>query len=98
MRNIKKTPEQLVEHFQKRCQERIGYILTQKFLKQERLNHKLELLEKQSNNRFLYRLRRKYSEDYVVVFDKLRNTFVTIMYYERWKENKQSLIKELEIM
>lgn len=82
----KKTAEDLVKHFQKRCMERVGYILTQKFLKEEIKNHRLPVLQKQSNSRTLYRLYRKYSEDLVLVYNNDLHTFVTVMLYNSWRK------------
>ncbi len=83
----KKTAEDLVKHFQKRCIERVGYILTQKFLKEEMNNRRLPVLQKQSNNRTLFRLYRKYSEDLVLVYNNSLHTFVTVMGYNKWRED-----------
>ena len=82
----KKTAEDLVKHFQKRCMERVGYILTQKFLKDEMNNHRLYVLQKQSNSRTLFRLNRKYSEDLVLVYNNDLHAFVTVMGYNKWRE------------
>lgn len=82
-----KTHEDCVEHFQKRCMERIGYILHQRFLKEEmRLGH-LKVHSKQSNSRTRFLLPRKYGRDLVVVYDKLRHAFVTILYLDEMKGN-----------
>ena len=83
----KKTAEDLVKHFQKRCIERVGYILTQKFLKEEMKNRRLPVLQKQSNSRTLFRLNRKYSEDLVLVYNNSLHTFVTVMGYNKWRED-----------
>ena len=82
----KKTAEDLVKHFQKRCMERVGYVLTQKFLKEEMNNHRLPVLQKQSNSRTLFRLNGKYSEDLVLVYNNTLHTFVTVMGYNKWRE------------
>ena len=82
-----KTAEDLVKHFQKRCIERVGYILTQKFLKEEMNNRRLPVLQKQSNSRTLFRLNRKYSEDLVLVYNNYLHTFVTVMGYNKWRED-----------
>ena len=66
--------------------ERVGYILTQKFLKEEMKNHRLPVLQKQSNSRTLFRLNRKYSEDLVLVYNNNLHTFVTVMGYNKWRE------------
>lgn len=74
----KKTPEVLVQHFQKRCRERLGFLLTQKYLKEELRAGRLILEEEVSRTRRVYRLPRKYDTDYCVVYDVPRNTFVTV--------------------
>ena len=87
MRNKKrKTAEDLIKHFQKRCMERVGYILTQKFLEEEMKNHRLPVLQKQSNSRTLFRLNRKYSEDMVLVYNNSLHAFVIVMGYNKWRE------------
>ena len=85
----KKTAEDLIKHFQKRCMERVGYILTQKFLKDEMKNHRLPVLQKQSNSRTLFRLNRKYSEDLVLVYNNALHAFVTVMGYNKWREDHE---------
>lgn len=81
----KKTPEDLVKHFQMRCQERLGFILTQKYLKEELRAGRLILEENVSRTRKVYRLPRKYDSDYLVVYDKPRHTFVTV--YRKEEKN-----------
>ena len=66
--------------------ERVGYILTQKFLKEEMKNRRLPVLQKQSNSRTLFRLNRKYSEDLVLVYNNVLHAFVTVMGYNKWRE------------
>ena len=66
--------------------ERVGYILSQKFLKDEMKNHRLPVLQRQSNSRTLFRLNRKYSEDLVLVYNNDLHAFVTVMGYNKWRE------------
>lgn len=77
-----KTHDDCVEHFQKRCMERLGYILHQKFLKEELAAGRLRRHSVQSDNRIRYILRRKFGRDLVVVYDKRRNAFVTVMFLD----------------
>lgn len=74
----KKTPEDLVKHFQMRCRERLGFLLTQKYLKEELRAGRLILEEEVSNTRTVFRLPRQWDDDYLVVYDKPRHTFVTV--------------------
>ena len=84
-RKKSKTHDDCVAHFQKRCMERVGYLLHQRFLKEEmRLGH-LKVHSKQSNSRTRFLLPRKYGRDLVVVYDKLRHAFVTILYLNEMK-------------
>ena len=78
MKPSKKTSEDLVRHFQKRCKERLGFILTQKFLKEELRAGRLVLEEAESRTRKVFRLPRKHDSDYLVVYDKPRHAFVTV--------------------
>ena len=80
-----KTHDDCVQHFQKRCMERVGYLLHQRFLKEEMQAGHLKVYARQSNNRTLFRLPRKYGRDLVVVYDKLRHAFVTILFLDEMK-------------
>lgn len=80
-----KSHNDCVAHFQKRCMERLGYLLHQRFLKEEmRLGH-LKVYYRKSNNRTLFRLPRKYGRDLVVVYDKMRHAFVTILFLDEMR-------------
>ena len=83
----KKTHDDLVAHFQKRCMERWGFILSQRFLKEEMAAHRLRLHSKQSNTRtrFIYPV--KDGRNMVVVYDKVRHAFVTALYLDEMKED-----------
>ena len=88
----KKTHDDLVRHFQLRCKERLGYVLTQKFLKEELANRRLPFHSKQSNTRTRYILPRKWGRDLVVVYDKIRHAFVTVLFlYEMGKHDFEYL-------
>ena len=81
-----KSHDDCVQHFQKRCMERLGYILTQRFLKDEmRLKH-LKVHSHQSNNRTRFVLHRKYGRDLVVVYDKMRQAFVTVLFLDEMNQ------------
>ena len=83
-----KTKSNVVSHFKSRCVERIGIILGQNELKEElfaRHNEKSKF--HQSNTRTHFVLNEKFLEergistvnDIIVVYDKLRHAFVTVM-------------------
>ena len=80
-----KTHDDCVAHFQKRCIERLGYILHQRFLKEEMQAGRLKVHSKQSNNRTLFRLPRKYGRDLVVVYDRMRHAFVTVLFLDEMR-------------
>lgn len=81
----KKTAEDIVAHFQKRCHERIGIILNQRLLKQMRADNLLIKVEKQSNIKTKFLLKKEawngkqlLQFDVIVVYDKARHQFVTV--------------------
>lgn len=83
-----KTHEDIVAHFQKRCLERLGIVLNQRVLKEMLAAKKLVFLQKQSNTKTHFRVRRELYAgkqmlqfDVVVVYDKLRHAFVTTWKY-----------------
>lgn len=80
-----KTHDDCVQHFQKRCLERLGYILHQRFLKEEKNAGRLRVHSVQSHNRVRYILPRKYGRDVVVVYDKNRQAFVTVLFLDEMK-------------
>ena len=89
LRGKEKTKDIVVSHFQKRCRQRLGVVLTQRFLK-ERLMFPGQRCERQSNTRTKFHLDRKTRDelgissdfsDVVVVYDKLRHCFVTVLTY-----------------
>lgn len=78
-----------MKHFENRCLERVGCILSQKKLKEE-MNASYEgrqsslgWLGKQSRTKTFWKLHRE-ERDYVIVYDKLRHCFVTVMHYDTW--------------
>lgn len=95
----KKTATDIVAHFQKRCEERIGIILNQRLLKGLMSEGKLQKLEKQSNIKTKFLLKKEVWNgrqllqfDVVVVYDKARHAFVTT-----WKAQEQNeMQKNLE--
>ena len=87
-----KTASNLVEHFQKRCMERIGHAVSQRTLKEGMSNGFLKPLDKQSNTRTRWKMDLQ-TGSYVVVYDKLRHAFVTIMHYDEWMVNKRPDLK-----
>lgn len=85
----KKTADDIVAHFQKRCRERIGIILNQRTLKNLMAEHKLKTIEKQSHTKTKFLLLKEdwngkemLQFDVIVVYDKLRHEFVTTWKYE----------------
>lgn len=92
-RNPKKTKEDVVAHFQKRCMERLGFIIRQRDLKtaMDNLNSGLVVFSKrQSNSKSHFRLSGRFLESYgykndsvdvVAVYDRIRHNFVTVLLY-----------------
>lgn len=88
----KKTADDLVKHFQKRCLERIGIILNQRILKTLLAKKKLIAIEKQSNIKTKFRLKKELYNgkqmlqfDVMLVYDKTRHAFVTTWKYGTMK-------------
>ena len=84
----KKTADDLVKHFQKRCLERIGIILNQRILQTLLAEKKLIAIEKQSNTKTKFRLKKELYNgkqmlqfDVMLVYDKTRHAFVTTWKY-----------------
>lgn len=80
----KKTHNDIIAHFQKRCLERIGIILNQRILKDLLQNHHLKRLCRESNTKTHFLLKREQYNgkqmlqfDVVLIYDKLRHGFVT---------------------
>ena len=81
------------KHFEKRCLQRIGKIISQKEIKKKIQNNKLEFIKAQSNRISLF----KYifeGVEYKVVYDKLRKQVVTIMYMETKRRTKMITIQK----
>ena len=73
------------KHFEKRCLQRIGKLISQKEIKRKIQNNELEFIEAQSNRVSIF----KYvfeGKEYKVVYDKLRKQVVTILYMEKEKK------------
>lgn len=94
-----KTHDDIVAHFQKRCMERLGFLLNQRDLKQmmaEQNESKMSFVRRQSRSRTLWKLYRRpgiIPYDLIVVYDKLRNAFVTVMYYNEFMQNEHPELK-----
>lgn len=82
-----------VQHFQKRCIERAGYIISQRTLKEMLAKHELPFIERQSKRISVFKLPRKLSDPFVVVYDSLRHKFVTIMYWKEFMEKRHPGLK-----
>lgn len=96
-RRSKKTADDVIAHFQKRCLERLGIILNQRELKRLMAERQLVPMRKQSNSKTLFRLHKEryngkqlLQTDIVLAYDKIRHAFVTVMPYDSWKENHDS--------
>ena len=87
-----KTASDLVTHFQKRCIERIGHLVKQKTLKDGMANGFLRSLGKRSNTRTYWKMDLQ-TGSYVVVYDKLRHAFVTVMHYDEWMASRRPDLK-----
>ena len=82
----------IVQHFQTRCLERLGKVLRQKDLKECMDRHTLVYVGRQSCNKTHWEIPRQLLEvwgvkveegmDVVVVYDKMRNGFVTVLTYD----------------
>ena len=81
----------IVQHFQTRCLERLGKVLKQKDLKDCMCRHTLVYVGRQSCNKTHWEIPKELLKicgidlkdgiDVVVVYDKLRNGFVTVLTY-----------------
>lgn len=87
-----KTAKKLVDHFQKRCLSRVGHLIRQRTLKEGMSNGFLRFICKQSNIRTYWKMDLQ-TGSYVVVYDKLRHTFVTIMHYDEWMAKRRPDLK-----
>ena len=87
-----KTADDLVAHFQKRCIERIGHLVKQRTLKDGMSNGFLKALGKRSNIRTYWKMDLQ-TGSYVVVYDKLRHAFVTVMHYTEWMARRRPDLK-----
>ena len=87
-----KTADDLINHFQKRCLERVGHTIKQRILKDGMTNGFLRNLGYGTNSRSNWKLDLQ-TGSYVVVYDKIRHTFVTIMFYDEWMATKRPDLK-----
>lgn len=87
-----KTADDLVAHFQKRCVERVGHLIKQRTLKDGMSNGFLKALGKRSNTRTYWKMDLQ-TGSYVVVYDKLRHAFVTVMHYVEWMASRRPDLK-----
>lgn len=92
--NPKKTREDIVSHFQMRCMERLGFIIRQRDLKDAMANLEsglITFIRKQSNSKTHFKLSDRFlcgygfenenSMNVVVVYDRIRHNFVTVLLY-----------------
>ena len=92
----KKTSEDIVAHFQKRCMERLGFIIRQRDLKTAMSDIESGLITpvwKQSCTKTHFKLSEKFLSGYgygksetvdvIAVYDRLRHNFVTILLYTK---------------
>ena len=84
-----KTHSDIIEHFQKRCLQRIGIILNQRILKDLMVSNELKRLYSQSNTKTHFLLKKEQYNgkqmlqfDVVLIYDKLRHAFVTTYRYD----------------
>jgi hypothetical protein len=87
-----KTADDLIKHFQKRCLERVGHTIKQRILKEGMSNGFLKPLGYKTNSRSNWKLDLQ-TGSYVVVYDKIRHAFVTIMFYDEWIAVKRPELK-----
>ena len=87
-----KTANDLIAHFQKRCMERIGHLIKQKTLKDGMANGFLRKLGYGTCSRTNWKMDLQ-TGSYVVVYDKLRHAFVTVMHYDEWMASRRPDLK-----
>ena len=88
-----KTADDCIKHFQKRCLERIGHIVTQRTLKEGMTNGFLRRLSSYSTNAKTYWKMNLQTGTYILVYDKIRHAFVTVMYYDEWMSVRRPDLK-----
>lgn len=84
-RKKRKRGADIVHHFNLRCLERIGVVLSQEELKRRLGKHQLELVRKESNTRTHFLVPKDllpegHSREMVAVYDKSRHYFVTVLF------------------
>lgn len=87
-----KTANDLVAHFQKRCMERIGHLIKQKTLKDGMANGFLRRLGYGTCTKTNWKMDLQ-TGSYVVVYDKQRHAFVTVMHYDEWMASRRPDLK-----
>ena len=89
-RNRRKTARDCALHFSVRCAERLGRSLDQKELKAALAAGRLKSLGRQSNTRTFFALPEDMGGPAVLVYDRPRSSFVTVltveMYNASWGE------------
>ena len=87
-----KTAGDLVDHFQRRCMERVGHIIKQRTLKEGMSNGFLRPLGYGTCSRTNFKMDLQ-TGSYVVVYDKIRHAFVTVMHYDEWMASRRPDLK-----
>ena len=85
--------ENEVAHFQKRCIERVGYIISQRTLKEMLATNELKFIERQSKRITAFKLIRQTSDPFVVIYDSVRHKFVTILYWKEFMQKRHPGLK-----
>ena len=85
MTKKKKKSADVIRHFNRRCMERIGMLLSQKELKNRMLKHELSVVMRESNERTHFLVPKDmlpnwHKNEMVAVYDKRRHDFVTVLY------------------
>lgn len=88
LRKTKKKAKDCIAHFEFRCLQRLGVVLSQDMLKQLMLEHRLEVVCRESTNKThfkvpQYLLPNRHKEEVVAVYDKVRHCFVTVLLANR---------------
>lgn len=76
-----------IQHFQKRCMERVGYIFHQRYLKDIKGSSICKFISSE-HGKVYYKLTTPNTKNtYIVVYDSSYDLFVTIMYYNEWMQS-----------
>ncbi len=81
--------EALIIHFQRRCMQRVGKILSSKEITSKIQKGELEFLERQSIRVSAFKYTHE-GEDYKIVYDMERKAPITILYSEEVWQKKQA--------